>query len=69
MDTAVNNYKDNLNFLYCHQDMTLTVEWALRNIIVCAYAYYINTWAMNGACVGHHAVLMHGLLIFAMHLG
>ena len=33
LDAAVNNYKDNLNFLYHH---------ALRNIIVCAYAHYID---------------------------
>ena len=56
LDTTVNNYKDNLNFLYCHSDMMLTLERALRNIIVCAYAYYINTWAMNGACVGHRTI-------------
>ena len=65
----MNNYKDNLNFLYRHPDMMLTVEWALRNIIVCVYAHYIDTWVMNGACVGHCAVLMHNMLSFAMHLG
>ena len=49
--------------------MTLTMQQALRNIIVCAYAHYIHTWTMNGACMGHQAVLMHSMLTFAMHLG
>ena len=34
-----------------------------------AYSHYIDTWAMNGACVGHCAVLMHSMLRFAMHFG
>ena len=49
--------------------MTLTIEQALRNVIVCAYTQYINSWAMNGACVGHCAILMHSMLTFTMHLG
>ena len=69
LDRAVHNYKDNLNSLYQHPDMMLTVDQALQNIIVSAYSHYIDTWAMNGACVGHHAVLMHSMLRFAMHFG
>ena len=49
--------------------MTLTMDWVLRNVVVCAYAHYIDTWAMNGACVKHHTILMHSMLTFAMHLG
>ena len=49
LDTAVNNYKDNLNSLYHHRDFMLTVERALRNIVMSAYAHYIDTWAMEPA--------------------
>ena len=69
LDSAMNNYKDNMKFLYHHADMILTIDRALRNIVICAYAHYIDTWAMNGACLGHHAILMHSMLTFAMHLG
>ena len=69
LDRAVHNYKDNLNSLYRHPDMMLTVDWALRNIIVSAYSHYIETWAMNGDCVGHRTVLMCSMLRFAMHFG
>ena len=47
----------------------LTVDRALQNIIVSTYSHYIDTWAMNGACVGHHTVLMRSMLRFAMHFG
>ena len=69
LDRAVNNYKDNLNSLYQHPDLTLTVDRALHNVIVSAYSHYIDTWAMNGACVGHCTVLMRSMLKFAMHFG
>ena len=69
LDRAVHNYKDNLNSLYRHPDMTLTVDRVLWNIIVSAYSHYIDTWSMNGACVGHHAVLMRSMFRFAMHFG
>ena len=69
LNRAVHNYKDNLNSLYRHPDMMLTADWALQNIIVSTYSHYIDTLAMNGACVGHHAVLMHSMLRFAMHFG
>ena len=46
----------------------LTADRALRNVIVRAYSHYIDTWAMNGACLGHRTVLMGSTLRFAMHL-
>ena len=67
LDQVANNYKDNLNLLYRHPDLTLTVHKALRNIIVSAYSHYIDSWPMNGACVGHRAILMRSMLQFAMH--
>ena len=69
LDAAISNYKDNINSLYCHADMTLSIEQVLRNIIVSAYTHYIDTWVMNGECVGHRTVLMHSMLTFALHLG
>ena len=69
LDRAANNYKENLNSLYRHPDLTLTIDKALRNIIVSAYSHYIDSWPMNGACVGHRAILMRSMLQFAMHYG
>ena len=69
LDTTISNYKENINSCYCHADMTLSIERALRNIIVCVYMYCIDTLAMNGACVDHCAVLMRNMLNFALHLG
>ena len=69
LDRAINNYKDNLNSLYRHPDLMLTVDQALCNVIVTAYSHYIDTWAMNRACVGHCAVLIRSMLKFAMHFG
>ena len=69
LDRATNNYKDNLNSLYRHPDLTLTIDKALRNIIVSTYSHYINSWPMNGACVGHGTILMRSMLQFAMHYG
>ena len=69
LDQAANNYKDNLNSLYRHLDLTLTIDKALRNIIVSAYSHYIDSWPMNGACMGHCAILMRSMLQFAMHYG
>ena len=69
LDRAVNNYKDNLNLLHRHPDMTLTVDRAFQNVIMSTYSHYIDTWAMNGACMGHRAVLMRSMLKFAMHFG
>ena len=67
LDAAMNNYKK-ITYIPCTA-LTLTIEQALRNIVINAYMHYIDTWAMNGVCVGHHAVLMHSMLMFAMHLG
>ena len=69
LDITANNYKDNMNALYHHADMSLSIEQVLGNIIVCAYMHYIDTWAMNGACMGHRAVLIHSMLGFTLHLG
>ena len=69
LDRAVNNYRDNLNSLYHHPDITLTADRTLRNIIVSTYSHYIDTCSMNGACMGHCTVLMHSMLRFAMHFG
>ena len=69
LDRAINNYRDNLNALNRHPDLTLTLDKALRNVIVSAYAHYIDSWLMNGACLGHHAILMWSMLQFAMHYG
>ena len=69
LDRAANNYKENLNSLYRHPDLTLTIDKALRNIIVSAYSHYIDSWPMNGACVGHRTILMRSMLQFAMHYG
>ena len=62
LDRTANNYKENLNSLYRHPDLTLTIDKALRNIIVSAYSHYIDSWPMNGACVGHRAILMRSML-------
>ena len=62
-------FKDNLNSLNHHPDLTLTLDKVLRNVIVSAYAHYIDSWPMNGACVGHCTVLMKSMLQFAMHYG
>ena len=69
LDRAINNYKDNLNSLYRHLDMMLTVDWVLWNVIMSAYSHYIDTWVMNGVCMGHCTVLMRSMLKFAMHFG
>ena len=39
LDRAVNNYRDNLNSLYRHPDMTLTADRALGNLILSASHY------------------------------
>ena len=69
LDRTASNYKDNLNSLYRHPDLTLTIDKALCNIIVSAYTHYIESWSMNGACMGHRAILMRSMLQFAMHYG
>ena len=69
LDHAMHNYRNNLGSLYRHPDLTLTLDTALCNVIVSAYAHYIDLWPMNGACLGHSAILMQSMLKFAMHYG
>ena len=69
LDRTASNCKDNLNSLYRHLDLTLTIDKVLRNIIVSTYSHYIDSWPMNGACMGHRAILMRSMLQFAMHYG
>ena len=69
LDRAANNYKDSLNSLYRHPDLTLTIDKVLHNIIVSAYSHYIDSWPMNGASMGHHTILMRSMLQFTMHYG
>ena len=69
LDCAVHNYRDNLGSLYHHPDLTLTLDKALHNVIVSAYAHYIDLWPMKGACLGHCTILMQSMLKFAMHYG
>ena len=69
LDRAVHNYRDNLGSLYHHPDLTLTLNKALRNIIMSTYTHYINLCPMNGTCLGHCAILMQSMLKFAMHYG
>ena len=36
-------------------------------MIVSVYTHYIDSWPMNGACLGHRAILMRSILQFVMH--
>ena len=65
----MHNCRDNLGSLYHHPDLTLTLDKALSNVIVCTYTHYIDLWLMIGTCLGHHAILMQSMLKFAMHYG
>ena len=68
-DTA-NNYHANINKLYGNFDeFTLAVDKVVRNIVVSIYAHYIDQWPINGACVGHRALLMRSMLEFAFIYG
>ena len=69
LDRAVHNYRDNLGSLYHHPDLTLTLDKVLHNIIMSAYAHYIDLWPVNGACLRHRAILMQSMMKFAMHYG
>ena len=67
---AVENYRDNINILYgCQDQLTLTLERVLCNIVVAMYSRYINLWPVSGTCVGHRSLLMYSMLEFAMHIG
>ena len=63
LDLAVHNYKENLNSLNRHPDLILNLDnEVFRNLIVSAYTHYIDSWPMNGACLGHCALLMWSML-------
>ena len=67
---AADNYHNNINKLYGNFDeFTLTVKKVMRNIVVSMYAHYIDLWSINGACVGHHALLMRLMLEFTFIYG
>ena len=67
---AADNYHCNINKLYRNFDeFTLAVKKVMWNIVVSMYAYYIDLWPINGACVGHHALLMRSMLQFAFIYG
>ena len=68
-DTA-NNYHANINKLYDNFDeFTLAVNKVVRNIIISMYAHYIDQLPINGACVGHRALLMRSMLEFMFIYG
>ena len=54
LDRVANNYKDNLNSLYRHPDLTLTIDKALRNLLVSAYSHYIDSWPIaQSSCIAY----------------
>ena len=68
-DTA-NNYHTNINKLYGNfPEFMLAVNKVIRNIVVSMYMHYIDRWQINGACVGHRALLMRSMLEFAFIYG
>ena len=67
---AANNYHTNINKWYGNFDeFMLAVDKVVRNIIISMYAHYIDWWPINGACVGHRALLMQSMLEFAFIYG
>ena len=63
---VADNYHTNINKLYGNFDeFTLAIKKVMRNIVVSMYAHYINLWPINGACVGHRALLIRSMLEFA----
>ena len=67
---AMENYRDNINILYgCQDQLMLTPERVLRNIVVAMYSCYIDLWPVSGTCVGHRSLLMYSMLEFAMLIG
>ena len=64
------NYHTNINKLYGNfHEFTLAIDKVMRNIVVSMYAHYIDRWPINGACVGHQALLMRSMLEFAFIYG
>ena len=67
---ATNNYHHNINMLYGDFDKyTLALDKVMCNIVVSMYSWYIDLWSVNGTCVGHHTLLMHSMLEFALIYG
>ena len=67
---VANNYHTNINKLYGNFDeFTLAINKVVWNIIVLMYTHYIDRWPINGACVGHQALLMWSMLEFACIYG
>ena len=67
---VADNYHVNINKLYGNfEEFTLSVNKVVRNIFVSMYAHYIDRWPINGACVGHRALLMQSVLEFAFIYG
>ena len=67
---AADNYHCNINKLYGNFDeFTLAINKVMWNIIVSMYTHYIDQWPINGACVGHWALLMWSMLEFAFIYG
>ena len=65
-----NNYHTNINKLYGNfPEFTLAIDKVVRNIVVLIYAHYIDRWPINGACVGHRALLMRSMLEFMFIYG
>ena len=67
---AADNYLANINKLYGNFDeFMLAVNKVVRNIVISMYAHHIDWWPINGACVGHRALLMWSMLEFAFIYG
>ena len=67
---AADNYHTNIKKLYGNfPEFTLAIDKVVRNIVVSMYAHYIDRWPINGACVGHWALLMQSMLEFAFIYG
>ena len=67
---AADNYHTNINKLYGNfHEFTFAIDKVMRNIVVSMYAHYIDRWPINGACVGHRALLMRSMLEFAFIYG
>ena len=67
---VADNYHCNINKLYGNYNkFTLAVNKVVCNIIVSMYALYIDSWPINGICVGHRALLMRSMLEFTFIYG
>ena len=67
---AADNYHASINKLYGNfEEFTLSVDKVVRNIVVSMYTHYIDQGPINGACVGHRALLMWSMLEFTFIYG